>query len=82
VVFIVDERVADRFDPEAGGLEWLMYGFSVLHCLPVGRADTPSTATGTVMRVDTLRGYAREAGFEHVDILPIDHPMFRFYQLR
>ena len=82
VVFIVDERVADRFDPEAGGLEWLMYGFSVLHCLPVGRADTPSAATGTVMRVDTLRGYAREAGFEHVDILPIDHPMFRFYQLR
>jgi 2-polyprenyl-3-methyl-5-hydroxy-6-metoxy-1,4-benzoquinol methylase len=82
VVFIVDERVADRFDPQAGGLEWLMYGFSVLHCLPVGRADAPSAATGTVMRVDTLRRYARDAGFEDVEVLPIEHPMFRFYRLQ
>ena len=36
-----------------------MYGFSVLHCLPVGLEDQPSAATGTVMRADTLRGYAR-----------------------
>jgi 2-polyprenyl-3-methyl-5-hydroxy-6-metoxy-1,4-benzoquinol methylase len=81
-VLIVDERVADRFDPNADGLEWLMYGASILHCLPVGMADQPSAATGTVMRRSTLEQYAYEAGFASVEVLPIDHPMFRFYLLR
>ena len=81
-VLVVDERVADRFDPHAGGLEWLMYGFSVLHCLPVGRACAPSAATGTVMRTGTLRQYARSAGFAGVEVLPIDHALFRFYRLQ
>jgi SAM-dependent methyltransferase len=80
-VLVMDERVADRFDPRAGGFEWLMYGFSVLHCLPSGRACEGSRATGTVMRAETLRGYAREAGFPATEVLPIDHPLFRFYRL-
>jgi hypothetical protein len=82
VVFILDERVADRFDPDAGAVEPLMYGISVLHCLPAGRADAPSPASGTVMRTGTLRAYAREAGFEDAEVLPIEHPLFRFYRLR
>jgi SAM-dependent methyltransferase len=82
VVFILDERVADRFDPDAGGVEPLMYGISVLHCLPAGRADAPSAATGTVMRTGTLRAYAREAGFDDAEVLPIEHLLFRFYRLR
>ena len=40
-----------------------MYAASVLHCLPVGRADTPSAATGTVMRPATFTAYASGAGF-------------------
>jgi hypothetical protein len=44
-------------------------------------SETPSAATGTVMRPDTFRGYATDAGFASVDILPIDHDLFRFYQL-
>jgi hypothetical protein len=59
-----------------------MYGYSVLHCLPVGMDEQPSAATGTVMRADTLRGYAREAGFTAVDVLPIEHDFWRFYHLR
>jgi 2-polyprenyl-3-methyl-5-hydroxy-6-metoxy-1,4-benzoquinol methylase len=82
VVLVVDERVADEFDPEAGGLERLMYGFSVLHCLPVGRAEPHSACTGTVMRTSTLTRYAREAGFHTTEVLPIDHAMFRFYKLQ
>jgi len=54
---------------------------SVLHCLPVGMASQPSAGTGTVMRPDTLREYARDAGFTDVTVLPIEHDMFRFYQL-
>jgi len=80
-VFVADERVEERFTPNAGGLEWLMYGFSVLHCLPAGMAAQPSAATGTVMRAETFRGYAGAAGFRRVEVLPVEHPMFRFYWL-
>ncbi|MFN8677447.1 MAG: class I SAM-dependent methyltransferase [Thermomicrobiales bacterium] len=80
-VIIMDERVAEVFDPGAGDVERLMYGFSVLHCLPVGLAEQPSVGTGTVMRPDTLRGYARQAGFSDIDMLPLAHPFFRFYRL-
>jgi 2-polyprenyl-3-methyl-5-hydroxy-6-metoxy-1,4-benzoquinol methylase len=81
-VLVVDERVADNFDPKADGLEWLMYGASILHCLPVGMVETPSAATGTVMRTGTFLEYARLAGFDKVDVLPVDYPMFRFYLMR
>jgi hypothetical protein len=43
---------------------------------------SPSVSTGTVMRPSTLRGYAREAGFEEMEILPIENDFFRFYRLR
>ncbi len=80
-VLIVDERPAEQFDPNAGDLERLYYGFSVLHCLPVGLVDQPSAATGTVMRPATLRRYAEEAGFSSTEVLPLDYPFFNFYLL-
>jgi hypothetical protein len=51
-------------------------------CLPDGMSHQPSAATGTVMRPDTLRAYARDAGFEDVEVLPIEAGFFRFYRLR
>jgi SAM-dependent methyltransferase len=79
---VADERVAERFRAPGDDLERLMYGFSVLHCLAVGRADHPdSAATGTVMRPDTLREYARSAGFRRVEALPIENDFWRFYRL-
>jgi hypothetical protein len=33
------------------------------------------------MRRSTLDLYAREAGFTGVEVLPIEHDMFRFYRL-
>jgi len=81
-VLVVDERVGDTFTPTGNDVEWMMYGWSVLHCLPVGMADQPSAATGTVMRTDTLRQYARGAGFREVEVLPIDNFFFRVYRLR
>jgi SAM-dependent methyltransferase len=80
-VIVMDERVADVFTAPGDEVERIMYTYSVLCCLPVGRADTPSAATGTVMRADTLRGYAAEAGFAEVEVLPIEHDFFRFYRL-
>lgn len=81
-VVVADERVAERFTAPGDEVERLMYGWSVLHCLPVGMADQPSAATGTAMRPATLREYALAAGFSDVEVLPIENDFWRFYQLR
>jgi SAM-dependent methyltransferase len=81
-VIIMDERVGERFTARGNEVEWMMYGWSVLHCLPVGKAEDPSAETGTVLRPETLERYAAEAGFCEVEILPIDNYFFRFYRLR
>ena len=45
-------------------------------------AHPGSVGTGTVMRPDTLRGYARAAGFGDIEVLPIeDFGFWRFYRL-
>ena len=80
-VVIADERVGETFTAPGDDIERLNYGFSVLHCLPVGLAETPSTGTGTVMGPPTLRPYALEAGFRDLEILPIENDFWRFYRL-
>jgi 2-polyprenyl-3-methyl-5-hydroxy-6-metoxy-1,4-benzoquinol methylase len=81
-VIVADERVADRFTAPGDDLERFMYGFSVVHCLAVARAHhEDSAATGTAMRPDTLREYARAAGFGRTEILPIENDFWRFYRL-
>jgi hypothetical protein len=34
-----------------------------------------------VIRTDRVRDYATQAGFGHVDVLAIDHDIWRFYRL-
>ena len=80
-VIVMDERVADSFGAIGDPVERFMYAASVLHCLPAGMAEQPSAGTGTVMRVDTLRTYAADAGFTSLAVLPIEHDFFRFYRL-
>ncbi|MBA2445838.1 MAG: methyltransferase domain-containing protein [Nocardioidaceae bacterium] len=81
-VIVMDEAVAESFTAPGDEIERLMYGFSLLVCLPDGMAHQPSAATGTVMRLDRLRNYAHDAGFLDVDVLPIqDFGFWRFYQL-
>lgn len=72
----------DEFTAPGDELERLMYGFSLFICLPDGMSSSPSVGTGTVMRSSTLESYARAAGFEGVDVLPIeDFGFWRFYRL-
>jgi 2-polyprenyl-3-methyl-5-hydroxy-6-metoxy-1,4-benzoquinol methylase len=80
-VIIMDENVAEEFGAIGHPVERFMYAASVVHCLPVGMAEQPSVATGTVMRPSTLRGYADDAGYASTEILPIEHDFFRFYRL-
>jgi len=81
-MLVVDERTRDRFDGTPDALDSYFYGWSLFDCLPAGRAQTPSAATGTAMRPDTLRGYAAAAGFTRFEVLPIEHDAFRLYLLR
>ncbi|WP_224335457.1 class I SAM-dependent methyltransferase [Haloprofundus halobius] len=80
-VVVMDERVGDEFTADAGEIEQFLYGCSVFHCLPVGRVGEHSAATGTVMRTETLRGYAEEAGFGTFEVLPIENEFWRFYRM-
>ncbi len=54
---------------------------SVLWCLPQGRVDQNSEAVGTIMRPAKLRELATKAGYRSADVLPIEHPFWRFYRL-
>jgi 2-polyprenyl-3-methyl-5-hydroxy-6-metoxy-1,4-benzoquinol methylase len=81
-VIVMDEKVADEFQAPGDEVERLMYTYSVLCCLPTGMSEQPSAATGTVMRTETLERYAKEASFSRVEVLPIEHDIFRFYRLR
>ena len=80
-VLIIDERVADAFAAPADDLERYHYAWSVVGCLPGAMGDPETAATGAVMRVDTLRRYAAQAGFRSVEVLPIETPAWRFYRL-
>jgi hypothetical protein len=82
-VVVMDEAVADEFRPGGDLLERLMYGYSLLVCLPDGLSHPGSAGTGTVMREATLRSYADDAGFAELSVLPIeDFGFWRFYELR
>jgi SAM-dependent methyltransferase len=80
-VLVMDERVGEHFTGESDPVEQLMYGFSLICCLPDGRNAPESVATGTVMRPATLERYATDAGFASVEVLPIENDFFRFYRL-
>lgn len=80
-VLIADERVADQFTAPGDEIERFMYGFSVLHCLPVSREEQPSAAIGTAIRASTMRRIAAEAGFASVEELPVSHDWWRFYRM-
>jgi 2-polyprenyl-3-methyl-5-hydroxy-6-metoxy-1,4-benzoquinol methylase len=80
-VIVMDENVAEQFEAPANEVDRLFYGYSLLVCLPDGLSHPESVGTGTVMRPDTLRAYAREAGFSSTEILPLENDFFRFYRL-
>src|SRR5829696_2068204 len=82
VMFIGDERTEESFTAPAGETERLFYGFSLLHCLPVGMVGEGAAGTGTVIRADTVKEYAERAGFSSCQVLSIENDFWRFYLLR
>jgi 2-polyprenyl-3-methyl-5-hydroxy-6-metoxy-1,4-benzoquinol methylase len=80
-VLVADERTEETFTVPASEMERFFYTFSTLHCLAVSMQDG-GVGTGTVIRPDTLRAYAADAGFSAVDVLDVEHPQFLLYRLR
>ena len=81
-VIVADEKVGDHFHAPADDIERLMYGWSIVHCLPVSMAEQPSAAIGTVIRTETVRALASAAGLTRFEVLPVDGGFFRLYRLR
>ncbi len=82
VVLVADEPCGDAFAGPADEQERRHYGYSVLHCLPASMTEPGSAATGTLIRPDIVRRYARDAGFSAVEVLPVESVAFRLYLLR
>ncbi len=82
VVLVADEPCGDAYAGPADEQERRHYGYSVLHCLPASMTEPGSAATGTVIRPDVVRRYARDAGFSVVEVLPVESVAFRLYLLR
>jgi SAM-dependent methyltransferase len=80
-LLVVDEKVAESFTAGGGEIERLYYAWSVLHCVPATLAESPKIAHGTVLRTDTVRQWARAAGYASVEVLPIANDLWRFYRL-
>ena len=81
-VIIVDERVQPEFTAPGDDLERLMYGWSIVHCLPTQLAEQPSAAIGTVLRASHVEELAREAGITEFETTDIDAGFFRVYRAR
>ncbi|HEX7164410.1 MAG TPA: class I SAM-dependent methyltransferase [Trebonia sp.] len=81
-VLVADMKAARQFNAPGDDVERLLYGFSLLICLPDSMSTPGSAATGTVLRPGTLRDYAIRAGYTRVDTLPVEHDLWRFYHLQ
>ncbi len=80
-VLVADMAGAEEFTPDGDPTQRCLYGYSVLVCLPDAMSGNPEGATGTVMRPATMDRYAREAGFAGATPLPVEHDLWRFYEL-
>jgi 2-polyprenyl-3-methyl-5-hydroxy-6-metoxy-1,4-benzoquinol methylase len=81
VVLVADELVQPAFTAPGDDLERMMYGWSIVHCLPTQMAEQPSAAIGTVIRESTVHELAAKAGFSSSRALEVDGGFFRLYAL-
>jgi 2-polyprenyl-3-methyl-5-hydroxy-6-metoxy-1,4-benzoquinol methylase len=82
VVIVIDEAADPALVAPADDIQRLLYGFSLLICLPDALSHPRSAATGAVMRPDTMAAYAIAAGFAGAEPLDVsDTGFWRIYRL-
>ena len=80
-VLVVDERAAESFTAPGGETERFFAAASAIWCLPQGRVGPGPEPAGTLIRPAAMRDLAREAGYAGAEIVPIEHPVWRFCRL-
>jgi len=80
-VLVMDENADDSLVAPGDEVQRFLAAASVLWCTPQGRVDADSEVIGAIMRPARLRELAAAAGFARVDVLPIEHPFWKFYRL-
>jgi hypothetical protein len=82
VVVVIDEAADPELVTPGDEIQRLLYGFSLLICLPDSMSHSGSVATGTVIRPATMNGYAKQAGFTGATPLEVsDTGFWRCYRL-
>jgi SAM-dependent methyltransferase len=80
-VLVVDERAAESFTAPGDEVERFFASASAIWCLPQGRVGPDPEPVGTLIRPEIMRDLASRAGYAETEILPIEHPVWRFYRL-
>lgn len=80
-VLVVDERAAESFTAPGDETERFFAAASAIWCLPQGRVGPNPEPVGTLIRPAAMRDLARRAGYADTEVLPIEHPAWRFYRL-
>ena len=61
----------------------MMYGTSVLTCMSSALSTPGGAGLGTLgLHSELMEDMAREAGFRHIEMLDLDHPVNAFYLVR
>src|SRR5436190_19755981 len=80
-VLVVDERAAASFTAPGDEIERFFAAASAIWGLPQGRVGPDPEPVGTLIRPAAMLDLARRAGYADGQILPIEHPVWRFYRL-
>ncbi|TDO43346.1 methyltransferase family protein [Kribbella sp. VKM Ac-2527] len=81
-VIVMEEHVAESFTAPGDEVERFMAAAGTIWCVPQGRIEADSEVVGPLdIRPAVMRRLAERAGFDDVEILPIEHPFWRFYRL-
>ena len=80
-VLVVDERAAESFTGTLIRRAAIFAAASAIWCLPQGRVGPDPEPVGTLIRPAAMLDLAWRAGYADGHILPIEHPVWRFYRL-
>lgn len=80
-VLVMDENVDETLTAPGDEVQRFFAAASVIWCTPQGRVEADSEVIGAVMRPGRLRELAAAAQFARVEVLPIEHPFWKFYRL-
>jgi hypothetical protein len=82
VVVVIDEAADPDLSTPGDAIQRLLYGFSLLICLPESLSHPGSVGTGTLIRPAVMDEYARAAGFAGATTLEVaDTGFWRCYRL-